>query len=34
MFWNAKNGRIRIGNTEMDYISFGRGNQDLIMIPA
>ena len=34
MFWNAKNGRIRIGNTEMDYISFGRGNKNLIMIPG
>ena len=34
MFWNAKNGRIRIGNTEMDYISFGRGNRNLIMIPG
>ena len=34
MFWNAKNGRIHIGDTEMDYISFGRGNKDLIMIPG
>ena len=34
MFWNAKNGRIRMGDTEMDYISFGRGNRNLIMIPG
>ena len=34
MFWNAKNGRISIGDTEMDYISFGRGNKNLIMIPG
>ena len=34
MLWNAKNGRIRIGNTEMDYISFGRGKKNLIMIPG
>ena len=34
MLWNAKNGRIRIGNTEMDYVSFGRGKKNLIMIPG
>ena len=34
MFWKAKNGRISIGDTEMDYISFGRGNKNLIMIPG
>ena len=34
MFWNAKNGQIPMGNTEMDYISFGRGTKTLIMIPG
>jgi len=32
MLLNAKNGVITIGNTEMDYISFGKGNKVLIMI--
>ena len=34
MFWNAKNGRIGIGDTDMDYISFGKGKTVLIMIPG
>ena len=34
MFYNAKNGTIKIGNTDMDYISFGYGKKNLIMIPG
>lgn len=34
MFYNAKNGTIPIGNTDMNYISFGYGRQVLIMIPG
>lgn len=34
MFWNAKNGCVRIGDTEMDYVSFGKGTNALIMIPG
>ena len=34
MFYNAKNGNIKIGNTDMDYISFGKGDRNLIMIPG
>ena len=34
MFWNAKNGRIDIGDTEMDYISFGKGRKIFVMIPG
>ena len=34
MFWNAKNGRISIGDTDMDYVSFGKGNKNLVMIPG
>ena len=29
MFYNAINGNIKIGNTDMDYISFGKGDIDL-----
>ena len=34
MFNNAFNGNIKIGNTDMDYISFGRGDKCLIMVPG
>jgi len=34
MLLNAKNGVVTIGNTEMDYISFGKGNKVLIMLPG
>lgn len=34
MFYNAKNGNINIGNTDMDYISFGKGDKVLVMIPG
>ncbi len=29
-----KNGRVRIGNTDMDYVSFGRGKQPLVVLPG
>lgn len=34
MFYDAKNGKIDIENTQIDYISFGKGNKTLIMIPG
>ena len=34
MFYGAKNGSIKIENTEMDYIVFGKGTKPLIMIPG
>lgn len=34
MFYDAKNSSVKIGNTDMDYISFGRGEKNLIMIPG
>lgn len=34
MFWEAKNGSIRIGKTDMNYVSFGKGNNVLIMLPG
>ncbi len=34
MFYNAKNGTIQIDNTEMDYIAFGYGKKNVILIPG
>ena len=34
MFYNAKNGNLKMGNTSMDYIAFGTGKKILIIIPA
>lgn len=34
MIWNAKNGRIPIGDTNMSYVSFGFGNKVLILLPG
>lgn len=34
MFWNAKNGRVDIDDTDMDYVSFGQGRDVLVMIPG
>lgn len=32
MFCNAHNENIKIGNTDMDYVSFGTGKKNLVMI--
>lgn len=34
MLYNAKNKNIKIGNTSMDYIVFGSGEKNLIMLPG
>ena len=34
MFYNAVNGTIDLGNTEMDYITFGYGKRTVILIPG
>ena len=34
MLFNAKNGSVNIGNTEMDYITFGKGSDVLVMLPG
>ena len=34
MFYNAVSGSVKIDNTDMDYICFGKGKKDLIMIPG
>lgn len=32
MFHNARNCNIKIGNTDIDYVSFGTGNKNLVLI--
>lgn len=34
MLYNAHNRRVRVGNSEMDYVSFWNGNKNLIMLPG
>lgn len=34
MLYNAKNGTLKIGDTEMDYIHFGTGERILVMLPG
>ena len=34
MFWNAKNGSVRIGDSDMHYVTFGEGADTLIMLPG
>lgn len=34
MFWRAKSGSVGIDDTDMDYISFGKGNDILIILPG
>ena len=34
MIWNAKNGTVKIGSTEMSYVSFGFGKKALILLPG
>ena len=34
MLWNAKNGEVTLGNTEMSYVSFGRGEKAFILLPG
>ena len=34
MLLDARNGSVKIGNTDMDYVSFGHGQKTLIMLPG
>ncbi len=34
MFWNAKSECVAIDDTDMDYVTFGNGNDILILIPG
>ncbi len=34
MVFQAKNGRIRMDNTEMDFVVFGEGSKNLVLIPG
>lgn len=34
MLWNAKNGVVAVGDTDMDYVSFGYGDKAMIFLPG
>lgn len=34
MLYQAKNGHLELGGTEMDYVSFGSGGEVLVMLPG
>lgn len=34
MMLNAHNGTVKIGTADMDYISFGKGSRNLVMLPG
>jgi pimeloyl-ACP methyl ester carboxylesterase len=34
MLWNAKNGTLSLGNAKMRYVSFGRGERILVLLPG
>ena len=34
MIYGARNGSVKIGDTYMDYVSFGKGDKNLVMIPG
>lgn len=34
MFYGAGSGRLKFGNTDMDYITFGQGRKPLVLIPG
>ena len=34
MLWNAKNGEVTLDGTEMSYVSFGRGERTLVLLPG
>ena len=34
MLWDAKNGQVSVGNTEMSYVSFGHGDKAFVLLPG
>lgn len=34
MFYGAKNGNLKIGKTDMDFITFGKGEKKLVIVPG
>ena len=34
MLWNARNAEVDLGNTKMSYVSFGHGDQKLVLLPG
>ena len=34
MHWNARNGSVPIGNTQMSFVSFGQGDKAFVILPG
>ena len=34
MLWNAKNGKVPVGDTQMRYVRFGHGEKNLVLLPG
>ena len=34
MLYHAHNGSVHVGDSEMDYVSFGKGSRNLVMLPG
>ena len=34
MLWNAKDGSVGAGGAEMDYVRFGKGEKQLVILPG
>lgn len=34
MLWNAKNASVKIGESEMNYVCFGRGSKSFVILPG
>ena len=34
MLWNAKNGQVPVGETEMNFVSFGHGEKAFVILPG
>ncbi|HQE69738.1 MAG TPA: alpha/beta hydrolase [Atopobiaceae bacterium] len=34
MLWNARNGKVPVGDAEMSYVSFGHGEEAFILLPG
>jgi pimeloyl-ACP methyl ester carboxylesterase len=34
IFYEAKNGKVKVGRTNMDYVTFGRGQKTLVILPG
>ncbi len=34
MLWNVKNGCVRVGDSDMSYVSFGYGEKAFVLLPG